>query len=402
MNMTMNKLGYFSIQGRQLFKLIQENGPLTKNQLIQLTNMKLSTLNRVMQPLIDDGLIIETEVGESTGGRRPALYDVNPKRYYIIGVDISRTYTQIVITDMKIQVVKQELLTKCSSPDITVKLIFASINSLMDQLLIKKSSILGIGIGTVGPLDRKKGIMTTPQNFPTGVWVNVPLKDMMENETGLPTLIDNGANTAVLAEYLFGIGKGLNNIAYFNCGIGIRTGAVASGTIVRTINDAEDVFGHMVVDVDGEPCACGNYGCVECYSSIHAIIKKFTSEIKKGRASSIPKPLDEIDYIDICNFAEGKDALAREVIENAAAILGVGLANYINLINPQLVILSGPLIKHSRLFYDCSTQTALKRIYSKNEHKVSFCKDGFFSDYTMAVGAAVMVMEEALKTVLKD
>ena len=399
MNMTMDKLGYTSRQGRQLFKLIQRNGPLTKNQLIQLTNMKLSTLNRVMQPLIEDNLIIETEIGESTGGRKPVLYDVNPGRYYIIGVDISRTYTQIVITDMKMRVIKQELLIQCGSPDTTVKLISASINSLLNQLSINKSSILGIGVGTVGPLDREKGIMTTPQNFPKNDWVNVSIKDMMENETGLPTLIDNGANTAVLAEYLFGIGKGLNNIAYFNCGIGIRTGALASGTIVRTINDAEDVFGHMVIDVDGEPCTCGNYGCVECYSSIHAIIKKFTSEIKKGRVSSIPKPLDEIDYIDICNFAEEKDTLAREVIENAAVILGVGLANYINLINPQLVILSGPLIKHSRLFYDISTQTALRRIYSKSEHKVSFCKGGFFGDYTMAVGAAVMVMEETLKTV---
>ena len=397
--MTMDKLGYVSAQGRQLYKLIQRNGPLTKNQLIQLTNMKLSTLNRVMQPLINDNLIIETEIGESTGGRRPVLYDVSPKRYYIIGVDISRTYTQIVITDMKMRVVKQELLTQCGSPDIIVKLISASINSLLNQLSINKSSIFGIGIGTVGPLDREKGIMTIPQNFPTNDWVNVPLKDMMENETGLPILIDNGANTAVLAEYLFGIGKGLNNIAYFNCGIGIRTGAVASGTIVRTINDAEDAFGHMVIDVDGEPCTCGNYGCVECYSSIHAIIKKFTSELKKGRTSSIPKTLDKIDYIDICNFAEEKDALAREVIENAAAILGVGLANYINLINPQLVILSGPLIKHSRLFYNYSTQTALKRIYSKSEHKVSFCKGGFFGDYTMAIGAAAMIMEEALKTV---
>lgn len=397
--MTMDKLGYVSAQGRQLYKLIQRNGPLTKNQLIQLTNMKLSTLNRVMQPLINDNLIIEAEIGESTGGRRPVLYDVSPKRYYIIGVDISRTYTQIVITDMKMRVVKQELLTQCGSPDIIVKLISASINSLLNQLSINKSSILGIGIGTVGPLDREKGIMTIPQNFPTNDWVNVPLKDMMENETGLPTLIDNGANTAVLAEYLFGIGKGLNNIAYFNCGIGIRTGAVASGTIVRTINDSEDAFGHMVIDVDGEPCTCGNYGCVECYSSIHAIIKKFTSELKKGRTSSIPKTLDKIDYIDICNFAEEKDTLAREVIENAAAILGVGLANYINLINPQLVILSGPLIKHSRLFYNYSTQTALKRIYSKSEHKVSFCKGGFFGDYTMAIGAAAMIMEEALKTV---
>jgi Transcriptional regulator/sugar kinase len=360
--------------------------------------MKLSTLNRVLQPLIDDRLIVETDIGESTGGRRPVLYDINPKRYYIIGIDISRTYTQIVVTDMKMRIIEQELISQCYSPDKTVQLINSSIDGLLNRLSINKSSILGIGIGTVGPLDREKGIMTTPQNFPTNDWVNVPLKEMIKEKTGLPVIIDNGANAAVLAEYLFGFGKWSNSIAYFNCGVGIRTGAISSGTIVRTMNDAEDVFGHMVIDVDGEHCDCGNYGCIECYSSIHSIVKKFISELKKGRVSSISKPIEEIDYIDICNLAEGKDTLAREVIENAAVIFGVGLSNYINLMNPQFVILSGPLIKYSELFYDISTQTALKRIYSRSGSKVSFHRDGHFGDSAMAVGAAVLVMEEVLKT----
>jgi predicted NBD/HSP70 family sugar kinase len=90
-------------------------------------------------------------------------------------------------------------------------------------------------------------------------------------------VIDNGANTTILAEYNFGAGKGYQNIAYFNCSTGIRTGAISAGTIVRTINDAEDAFGHMVIKVDGEPCSCGNYGCIDCYSSIYAIIQKYNA-----------------------------------------------------------------------------------------------------------------------------
>ena len=385
-------------QGKLMLKLIQQYGPISKSKLLQLTKMKLSTLNRMMQPLINDRLIIETEVGESTGGRRPVLYDINPERYFIIGVDISRTYIRIVITDLKLNIIEQELLLQCGSPDDTVKLISNKINKLLGQISIDKSSILGIRIGTVGPLDRKNGIIDNSTELSTNDWVNVPIKEMMEKQAGLPVIIDNGANTAVIAEHLFGIGKGTDNIAYFNCGIGIRTGAILSGNIVRGINDAEDVFAHMVIDVDGELCICGNYGCIECYSSIHSITKKFNSEIKKGRLSSILKFIEEIDYIDICNYAEGKDQLSREIIENAAVIFGAGLTNYINLMNPQFVILSGPLIKHSRLFYDLSTQTALKRIYSRENHKVIFCKGGHFGDNAMAIGAAVMVMEEAMNT----
>lgn len=392
-----DKLNYINKHGRVLLKLIQENGPLSKSQLIQLTKMKLSTLNRAIQPLVDENLIIETEVGQSTGGRRPVLYDINPIRYYIVGVDISRTYIQIVITNFKMRIISQNLLSLSGSPEETVKLISGNIDEMMRKLSIDKPSILGIGIGTVGPINRQKGIMTTPQNFPAKDWVNVPLKKMMELETGLPVLIDNGANAAVLAEYLFGMGKGLDNIVYFNCGVGIRTGAINSGAIIRTINNSEDVFGHMVIDVDGEACSCGNYGCIECYSSILAITKKFTSEIKKGRISLLRKPIDEISYIDICRAAEENDEVAKEVIINAATIFGTGLANYINLLSPKLIILSGPLIKHSQLFYDTCTEIAFQKCYLKKENGIFFSKGGHFQDYAMAVGAAVEVIDKIFR-----
>lgn len=392
-----NKLAHINKQAKCILKLIQNRGPVTKSMIIELTEMKLSTLNRVMQPLIDGSLIIESEVGSSTGGRKPVLYDINPKGYYAVGIDISRTYIQIVITNMKMEIIMQQLFTQCYSPQITVRLVSESINSMLGQLSISKSFVLGIGVGTIGPLDRGKGIVLTPKNFPTNDWVNVPLKDMLEQEIKLPTFIDNGANTAVQAEYLFGMGKGLDSIAYFNCGVGIRTGAITSGTVIRGINNTEDVFGHMVIDVDGDLCSCGNYGCIECYSTILSVTRKFISEIKKGRFSSLKKPLDEIGYIDICTMAEENDELAREVIIGAATIFGAGLANYINLINPKLVILSGPLIKHSLLFYDTCSKIASKRYYLKEENTVSFSRGGYFQDYAIAVGAAVEVVEAMLE-----
>jgi predicted NBD/HSP70 family sugar kinase len=110
---------------------------------------------------------------------------------------------------------------------------------------------------------------------------------MIEDATGMSVIIDNGANMAALAEYIYGEGKGSDNLAYINCGMGIRTGSISSGTVVRTINGTEDAFGHMVIDVDGELCSCGNYGCVECYSSIPAIVGKFARELKKGRVTAV-------------------------------------------------------------------------------------------------------------------
>jgi len=147
-------------------------------------------------------------------------------------------------------------------------LISGLIGSTAKYLKIDRKKLIGIGIGTVGPLNRASGVMINPANFEAPGWSNVPFKAMLAEKTGLPVIIDNGANAAVLAETLFGAGKGLKDVVYLNCGIGIRTGVISSGTIVRTINDAEDAFGHMVIDVDGETCICGNSGCIETYSSI--------------------------------------------------------------------------------------------------------------------------------------
>jgi predicted NBD/HSP70 family sugar kinase len=116
-----------------------------------------------------------------------------------------------------------------------------------------------------------------------------------------------------------------------------------------------------------------------------------------GRNSIIVKPMDQIDYIDICCAAEENDELSREVILGAATAFGAGLANYINLLSPELVILCGPLIKHSTLFYQTSTEIALKKHYLRENARIRFSRGGYFKDSVIAAGAAAMVSEYALK-----
>jgi len=218
---------------------------------------------------------------------------------------------------------------------------------------------------------------------------------MFKEKLSLPIVIDNGANTAVLAEHLFGTGKGIDNMSYFQCGVGIRTGAISSGGIVRAINEYEDAFGHMVIDINGELCHCGNRGCIETMCSIPSITKKFKKLLEQRNLSSINEPLDRIDYLYICNAAEQGDKLAKETIVNAATRFGIGLANYINLINPELVVLSGPLIEHSPLFYKTGVEVASRRRYMKNS-RVTFSRGGYFKDKAIAVGAAALLVEEIL------
>ncbi|EHI98599.1 ROK family protein [Clostridium sp. DL-VIII] len=365
-------------RGRYIFDVIQKNGPITKSELIDMTKIKLTTLNRDLQILIDEKIIIESDIGKSTGGRKPSLYDVNPKGFYIIGIDISRTYTRIVIANLKLKVVKEKLLNQAYKIETVGNIIPNTIKSLYAELQVEKSSIIGIGIGIVGGFEIK------------------PLYDVLSRELEVPICIDNGANAAVIGEYNFGIGRGKKNLAYVNCGVGIRTGIISSGVLIRTINNLEDAFGHMIVEADGELCSCGNYGCIESYVSISNITKKFINKVKDKLLLNESKEVNKINYKDICSLAEKKNEDAVEVIRNSAVYLGIGLANYIKLFNPELIILSGPLIQHSELFYDIAKKTALEKCHIKN-NKIIFSNNGYYKDKSIAVGACAMIIQKIIE-----
>ena len=387
------------IQEKQIFNILQKNKAMTKKEISLLTNIKLTTLNYIMQPLEQSKIIVRKCIGESSGGRKPILYDVNLADFFIIGIDISRLYTQVVITNLKIEILYKETfyMDKCCTPKETVNRIEKIVEKAYRDMNLDYTGLLGIGLGTVGPLNIKEGNMISPIYFSADGWSKVPIKSMLEEKFKFPIIIENGANMAAVAEYFYGIGKEFSNIAYFNCGVGIRTGTISSGNLIRTINDEEDAFGHMIIDIDGEQCKCGNFGCIECYSSIHAIVKKFSIEIKKGRHSIIKKELEDIEYRDICEAAEKNDNLAKEIITASALILGTGLANYVNLVNPGLVVLSGPMITNSKLFYDECIKTVMKKLHADKGKRILFSRGGHFKQNAISVGAAALVIERCLE-----
>ncbi|WP_027627935.1 ROK family protein [Ruminiclostridium cellobioparum] len=394
----MNRSNIFSgltLESKKILSLILHDQALTKSVLSELSGLKLTSLSRMMQPLEELKLIAGSEIGESTGGRKPVLYDIDSRKYYLIGIDISRTYTQVVLTNLKMQPVKKYRfeMNGNSTPKLTLSIILSWIREVQEKIIRQNGSIIGMGIGTVGPLDRNSGVVLNPENFEAPGWENIHLKSIFEKRLEIPVVIDNGANAAVLAETCFGIGKGIKNVIYINCGVGIRTGLISSGVFVRNINDSEDAFAHMIIDLNGEKCSCGNRGCIETYSSIYSIAERFR-ECKKSAAQELQ---DKYSYIDICKAAESNDSSARQVIIEGAEIMGVGLANLIKLLNPGIVILSGPLIKHSGLFYEKCTETALDKIRTHGAGKLFFSNGGYFNENAISVGAAALVLENLLE-----
>lgn len=399
----MNKiLSDLSYKDFEILNIIHKKGPITKKDLQYTADIKLTTLNRIMKNLYEKNLIVEIGKSESTGGRKAAEYEVVSNGFYVIGIDLSRTYVKIIITNLKIEVLMEEQFTMRDSfsPEKTVEKISELIEAMLLRLSINKNQVLGIGVGTIGPMDREKGILLNPKNFFNHDWVNVSLKSMLESKISITCFIDNGANTAVLAENLFGKGKNLKSVVYIHCGVGIRTAIINDEIIIRTMNDTEDAFAHMIVDVNGEKCVCGNNGCVESYSSMDAIVKKYSYQINSEKSVNGNLQIKEENYKAILELALKKDKAVMAILDKGAEIFGVGLANLVRLLNPQLVILSGPLIMNYSPYYDMCIEAFHKNNCLNNE--VIFSKGGMFKENVIAVGASLMVIEYYLRHLQKN
>jgi len=366
------------LTGRELDILnhIHKYGPVTKNCLIENLNIKLSTLSRAMKTLESRKLIVESGISDSSGGRRPSEYDVAQNGIYVAGVDISRTYTQAVLVNLKNQVLKKYQFDMDASitPSKCIDRISDAINLMAFELAMDKSKIIGIGVGTVGPMSRENGTLHYPKGFLNPEWnAEVPIKGLFRQKTGIPCEIDNGANTAALLEYHFGTGRGSHCVAYIHCGVGIRSAAVRDGVILRTMNDSEDAFAEMTIDING--------GCLEDYVSLEAVRSRYYKNTGK-----------QISYDQLFSLAAGHNKTVSESFNYSAKILGMGISNLTKLLNPDLVILSGPLVSRYEPYYSICMKSF--REHNIQGGKAVFSKGGSFKDSVAAVGAGLMFVEQ--------
>lgn len=392
-------LSSLSSDSKRVFSFIQGQGPISKSELRALAKIKISTLNRIIEHLVEHQIIQNVGDGNSTGGRKPTLYDISPERYLVVGIDLSRTYLQVILADLKLRLVdqRQTAMSEAMTPEKALTTIDAMVREMTSNLPNRQFRIIGAGIGAPAPISRKDGMILNPGLFAAPGWVDVPIRSLVHDLLRIPAVIEVGTNAALFAEYLLGSGKGRRSIAFINCGVGIRSSFISEGMIMRTLNDIEDAFGHMIVNADGLKCDCSNYGCIDCYSSIGAILRNFQNAYKTGRATSIEKPLELIDHKDICIAAENGDLLSREILTSAAVIIGTGLSNFIKLLNPDLVIISGPLAKNSRIFYETVISVAAQKCRGLHEAPNKFERIGALQDSAIALGASALCLDRLLE-----
>jgi glucokinase len=205
-----------------------------------------------------------------------------------------------------------------------------------------KADFAGIGIGSPGPLNRDTGTII---NTPNLGWRNFPLRDLISNAVGLPAALDNDANCATYGEWWLGAGKSVDTLVGFTLGTGIGGGIVLNGAIFHGASDAAGEMGHMTIDSTGRKCKCGNYGCLEAYASGPAIALRAVEGIEAGAETVLPDlvngRLEDITAATVYEGAVLGDAYANEVMKETAKFLGTGIANIVNILNPEMVVVAG-------------------------------------------------------------
>jgi glucokinase len=204
--------------------------------------------------------------------------------------------------------------------------------------------IAAIGIGSPGPLDPDAGVVIFSPNLPG--WDHVRMKDHLQRATGRPVFMDNDCNVATLAEHSLGAGRGVSNVVGLFLGTGIGGGVVIDNKLLRGFSKQAGELGHVVVDINGPKCGCGQKGCIEALASRQAICRQITDAVRNGRKSVI-KETDarKIRTTALAEALAANDELVREVMSRAMEHLGVAVASIAHVVSPEMVIIGGGIIQ---------------------------------------------------------
>ncbi|MBM7556662.1 ROK family transcriptional regulator [Halanaerobacter jeridensis] len=330
-----------------IMECIREKGPISRADIAQITGLTPASVSKITKNLISNDYIKEHGYGQSSGGRPPVLLELNAAAGYIIGVDLGPEILEVSITDLEANVLisNNEDLENLEQNFVLDELMNL-IHLTMEASKIDKKEVIGIGMAVHGLVNSETGISIFAPHYH---WKEVPIKEIIEDEFGLPTFIDNDVRAMALGERWFGRAQKSDNFITVNVSNGIGSGIVIDGELYQGTNYSAGEIGHIVVDNDGPQCSCGNYGCLESLASNPKIVKRARKLIKQGAQSKIStlvdNNLDEITVTDICKAANEEDEVALEVLKETGRYLGMGLAYLINILNPELIIIVGKIVK---------------------------------------------------------
>jgi len=339
-----------------LLSLLHE-GQVSRVELAENLSLSNTTITNLTSELIEQGIILEIH-GENPEIDRPVgrprrMLQLEPSARYAIGVHIGVGIFRVTITNLCAEIIASEIskFNPDTPPHEVLEAITLTIESIISTTTIDRQRIIGVGVGASGLVNHESGINVYS---PRLGWENVPIQHFLEKKLDLPICVDNNVRTMALAEAFFGEGKGVNVLAFVYGRIGVGSGIVVNGQVFRGSGAGAGEIGHTtIIPHGGDLCTCGNTGCLETLLSEAVWIREINELAVCHPHSLIASYLNsknELTPIErIFAAARDGDQLTSDYIEQHACYLGIALANLVNVLNPELIILGGMFAQGSDL-----------------------------------------------------
>jgi predicted NBD/HSP70 family sugar kinase len=373
---------------RRVLGLLQQRGPLTRAELARQALLSRSTVSNIIGELLAAELVREIEEPvtsrpRSRSGRPGALVTLDPAAGAAVGIDVDHQRLRVVVANLAHTVLAEaeHLLDIDHDAREAMGIAADCVERVIEQAGVKRDRVIGVGMALPGPIEAGRGKVQPSSISRSWVELDDPAGDMSVR-LGLPVYLDNDANLGALAEMMWGAGHGATDVAYVKVGTGIGAGLVIDGRIYRGAIGMAGEIGHTTMSEDGAVCRCGNRGCLERTAGVPALLETL-------RGSRGP----DLTMQDLFDLALSGDVGSRRVIADAGRHIGIAVANLCNVLNPQLVIVGGPLSVAGDVLLD-PLRASFARCALPAVGATTSLVVGSLGDRATALGAVGLVLRE--------
>jgi len=322
---------------------LREEGTLSRSQLAKLTGLTKATVSSLVKELIERRFVREIGLASPVIGRPSMGLELNPEAGLIIGAEIGVDFISVILTNFCAEILYRETISTLDlqgdQSAILAKAI-ALLRKTVGQAHALGNNLLGIGLGVPGLVDASSGVLLFAPNLK---WKDVPLRELLESEFPYPVFVENEANMAALGESYFGAGQDAGFVLYVSAGVGMGGGIVINKQLLQGSSGFAGEIGHMTIEPAGKRCNCGNTGCWETLVSQSAVFQRIQEAAAAGMATVLKDRLDRLVFADVVDAARQGDPAVLAALKETGSHLGIGIANLVNALNPEIVIFGGIL-----------------------------------------------------------
>jgi len=373
---------------------LREHAPLSRAQLAAITGLNKTTVSSLVNQLLQNQFVREIGYGPSSSGRPGVLLELNPKTGSIIGLEIGVDFILLMLTDFKAQVLWrwEERNGDNQRADLVIERAGNIVNRAFSKSRELGLPVMGIGIGIPGLIDVKTGTVLFAPNLR---WHNVSVQDELNKRFPVPIIVDNDANTAALGEKYFGVARDSDTFVYLGAGVGLGGGIFIGDQLYRGHRGYAGEVGHMTIVEDGLLCNCGNRGCWETLVSQTAVLNRVRQALQKGQTSrwasdgALDQSLITID--NVFQAAKEGDPIAATALQETGRYLGIGIANLVNVFNPEMVILGGILSRGGDIILPEIKEVLTERAFCEQYEKVQVMISTYGFDACVMGGVALVL-----------